>query len=189
MSTIEFTYLVCLLVGLGFAVLSALMAGVFSGGAEAHVDVGGHSVDLGHGVEGEVHFPLLSPVTISMFVATFGGSGLILMKVFLWPTAGHVTGAILVAGGAALATAYLLYKVFQATAAGAPPSSTEALGLEAEVTVSIPNQGIGEIAYTVQGTRLTGTARTVDGKELPAQTAVKVLKVVGNSFLVQKLSS
>lgn len=188
MGTIEFIYVVCLFLGLGFAILSGLLAGVFSGGAEAHVDVGAGHVDLGHGVEGTVHFPLLSPVTIAMFVATFGGAGLLLMKQFGWPLPLHLTGAIVAAGAVAFATAWLLYKVFKATSAGAPPEAAEAVGLDAEVTVPIPHEGLGEIAYTVRGSRLTSPARTEDGKELPQATPVRIVKQVGTTFLVKKLS-
>jgi len=188
MSTIELIYVVCLCLGLGFAVLSGIMAGAFSGTAEAHVDVGGSHVDMGHGVEGHVHFPLLSPVTISMFVATFGGLGLLFMKVLGWPTAGHVTASIVGAGAVAFAVAWLLYKVFQATSAGAPPDAAEAIGREAEVTVPIPHQGLGEIAFTVGETRLTSPAKTEDGKELPAQTPVRIIRQVGTTYLVRKLA-
>jgi hypothetical protein len=187
MSTIEFIYIVCLFLGLGFAVLSGLLAGVFSGGAEAHVDVGGGHVDLGHGMEGAVHFPILSPVTISMFVATFGGCGLLFMKYFHWPAAIHVTASIVAAGAVAFATAWLLYVIFKATSAGAPPDAAEAVGLDAEVTVAIPHGGLGEIAFTVRGSRLTSPARTEDGKELPASSAVKIVKQVGTTYLVRKL--
>jgi hypothetical protein len=187
METIEFVYIVCLFLGLGFAVLSALLAGVFSGGAEAHVEVGGGGhADLGHGIEGHVQFPILSPVVIAMFVTTFGGAGLLLKRFLLWPLPGHLAGSAAAGAGVALATAYLLYKMFQATSAGAPPGGAEAVGLEAEVTVPIPHQGLGEIAFTVQGSRLTSPARTEDGKELPAQTVVKILKQVGNFYLVRK---
>ena len=186
MGTIELIYIICLLLGLGFAVLSGIMAGVFSGGAEAHVDVSGHSVDMGHGVEGHVHFPLLSPVTISMFVATFGGVGLLLMKAFAWPAALHLTGAVVAAGGAAFLVAWLLYRVFKATSAGAPPEASEAVGLDAEVTVAIPHGGLGEVAYTIRGSRLTSPAKTEDGKELPQSAAVKILKQVGTTFVVKK---
>ena len=188
MGTIELIYIICLLLGLGFAVMSGLMAGVFSGGAEAHVDTGGGHVDMGHGVEGHVHFPLLSPVTISMFVATFGGAGLLLMKVFAWPAALHLTGAVVAAGATAFFTAWLLYKVFKATSAGAPPEALEAVGLDAEVTVAIPHGGLGEIAYTVRGSRLTSPAKTEDGKELPQSASVKILKQIGTTFVVRKVS-
>jgi hypothetical protein len=45
---------------------------------------------------------------------------------------------------------------------------------------------MGEIAYVVRGSRFTNPARTVDGKELPASVVVKIVKQVGNTYLVQK---
>jgi hypothetical protein len=53
--------------------------------------------------------------------------------------------------------------------------------------VSIPNNGLGEIAYTVRGTRLTNSAQSADGKELPARLTVKILKQVGNTYIVEKI--
>jgi len=58
--------------------------------------------------------------------------------------------------------------------------------MEAEVTVSIPNNGLGEIAYALRGARLTSSAQTADNKELPARTTVKIVKQVGNTYIVEK---
>src|SRR3982750_3637828 len=71
---LEFVYYVCFFLGLGFAVLSALLSGVFSGHVGPHIDMGGAHVDMG-GIhtdgsthigptEGAVHSPPLSPVSI-----------------------------------------------------------------------------------------------------------------------------
>ena len=183
MSTIELVYVGALVLGVGFTVLSGLMAGVFSGSAEAQVDGG----DLGHGAEGAVDFPLLSPVTLSMFVATFGGAGLVFMKALNWPFAGHLGGALLAATALGLGTATLLYKLFKATAAGTAPDGSEAIGQDAEVTLAIPHAGLGEIAYVIRGSRFTSPARCVDGKELPATTPVKIVQLVGTTYLVEKI--
>lgn len=187
MSTIEIVYVVSLCLGLGFTLLSGLMAGVFSGGAEAQVDVGGGQADLGSGAEGHVAFPLLSPVTLSMFVASFGAAGLIFMKALGWPFAGHVGGALLAATALGLATATLLYKLFKATSAGSAPDGSEAVGQDAEVTLAIPHAGLGEIAYVIRGSRFTSPARCADGKELPASTPVKIVQLVGTTYLVEKI--
>src|SRR5262245_129095 len=82
---LEFIYLVCFFLGLGFAVLSALLSGVFSGHIGPHMDVGGAHVNMG-GIhtdgthvgptDGTVHYQPLSPVSIALFVTTFGGVGL-----------------------------------------------------------------------------------------------------------------
>lgn len=186
MDGFEFAYLVCFFLGLGFAILSGLLAGVFGGGAEAHIDAGGGHVDMGHGVEGHVHFPILSPVTIAMAVLTFGGSGMVFKKFLQWPTGLHVAAAALSAVAVALVVAWLLYKLFSATQASSHVSAEEAVGLEAEVTVAIPHQGLGEIAYTLGGTRMTNPARTVDGKELPPQAVVKIVRETAGIYFVEK---
>ncbi len=180
--------------GLGFAILSGLLSGVFSGGAEAHVDVGGVHVDAGghgdagHGgsMDGTVHFSPLSPVVLAMFIATFGGSGIIFKKVLALPTAAHIPLALVSALGVAAAVFYLFYKIFAVSQSSSEAHVTEVVGMEAEVTVPIPNGGLGEVAYTVSGSRYTNPARTADGKELPAHAMVKVVKLVGNTYIVQK---
>jgi hypothetical protein len=193
--TLEFIYLVCFFLGLGFAVLSALMSGVFGGHAGPHVDMGGAHVDLGgihtdagaHAgpVEGSVHFSPLSPVSIALFVTTFGGIGLLLKK-FGFPALVQIPVAAvsgIVMGGL---ISYVFFKIMQVTQGSSQPRAGEEIGVEAEVTVPIPNNGLGEIAYVVRGTRFNNPARTVDGKELPACVVVKIVKQVGNTYLVQK---
>lgn len=189
MDGFEIAYWIIGLLGLGFAVISGLLAGVFSGSAEAHVDVGGHHVEMGHGAEGHVHFPILSPVTLAMAAVAFGGGGLILKKVFHWPVLMHAGGALICAALVALVVAYLMYKVFSVTQGSSHVALSEGVGSVAEVTVALPHEGVGEVAFTLGGTRMTNPARTVDGKELPPGTSVKIVKLVDNTFFVEKTKS
>ena len=188
---LEFIYLVCFFLGLGFAVLSALLSGVFGGHAGPHVDMAGTPVDLGTGhghvgpMDGSVHFSPLSPVSLALFVTVFGGIGLLLKKSGIATMVQIPVAAVsgIVVGGL---VSYLFYKVMQVTQGSSHPRSGEEIGIEAEVTVPIPNDGLGEIAYVLRGTRFTNPARTVDGKELPAHVMVKIVKQAGNTYLVQK---
>jgi hypothetical protein len=191
---LEFIYLVCFFLGLGFAVLSGLLAGVFGGHAGPHVDAGGAHVDLGgsHGdgthapaAEGSLHFQPLSPVSIALFVTTFGGIGLLLKKLGYPPLVQLPVGMLsgLIVGGA---VAYGFYRIMQSTQASSHVRAGEEIGLQAEVTVPIPNGGLGEIAYVVRGSRLTNPARSIDGKELPARVIVKIVEQSGNVYIVQK---
>jgi membrane protein implicated in regulation of membrane protease activity len=191
---LEFIYLVCFFLGLGFAVLSALLSGLFSGDAGAHMgghmDSGGlhgHGHDAGaHSDDGTVHYSPLSPVTIAMFISTFGGTGILYKRYFdpqIWihvPMA--AVSALIVAG----IVSWIFYRIMLATQSTSQPRAEEAIGMEAEVTVSIPHQGLGEIAYTLRGTRLTSSAKTADNKELPARAMVKIVKQVGNTYIVEK---
>jgi len=191
---LEFIYLVCFFLGLGFAILSALLAGVFGGHAGPHVDAGGVHVDLGAShtdgthapaTDGSVHFSPLSPVSIALFITTFGGIGLLLKKLgfpsLVQLPAGMISG--LIVGGA---VSYGFFRIMLATQASSHARAGEEIGIEAEITVPIPNDGLGEIAYVVRGTRFTNPARTLDGKELPARVMVKIVKQAGNTYIVQK---
>jgi membrane protein implicated in regulation of membrane protease activity len=187
---LEFIYLVCFFLGLGFAVLSALLSGLFSGHMGAHMDSGGlhgHGHDAGvHSDDGTVHYSPLSPVTIAMFVSTFGGTG-ILYKRFIHPQFWvHVPMAAVSALVVAGIVSWVFYRIMLATQSTSQPRAEEAIGMEAEVTVSIPHQGLGEIAYTLRGARLTSSAKTADNKEIPARAMVKIVKQVGNTCIVEK---
>jgi hypothetical protein len=191
MDVIEFVYLVCFFLGLGFAVLSGLLAGVFTGHAGAHIDAAPH-MDGGGALEGShsagnVGYSPLSPVTIAMFVSTFGGVG-ILMKKAGFPLYVHIPVAAfsgIVVGGL---VSYAFYRIMLATQASSHGRANEAIGTEAEVTIPIPHVGLGEIAYVLRGTRYTNPAKTADGKELPVNTVVKIVNQVGTTFVVQKVS-
>jgi len=191
---LEFVYYVCFFLGLGFAVLSALLSGVLGGHMGPHIDMGGAHVDMG-GIhtdgthvgptEGAVHYTPLSPVSIALFFTTFGGAGLLLKKMgqpaLIQIPAAAFSG--MVVGGL---VAYGFFKIMQATQASSHARAGEEIGLEAEVTIPIPNGGLGEIAYVVRGTRFNNPARSVDGKELPAHIAVKIVEKTGNTYVVQK---
>lgn len=190
METHETIYLICFFVGLGFAIISGLLSGVFGGGHDGigHADLSGHADVGGHDVAGgDVHFPLLSPVTISMFLASFGGTGMILEKLG-WSVLAQIPVATFSGVAVAGAVFYLFYKVFSITGASSAARESDIVGTEAQVMTKIPVDGIGEISYTIGVSRFTAPARSVDGKEIGAPSLVKIAKVVGNSFYVERLT-
>lgn len=184
METVDVIYLVCFFLGFGFALISALMSGVFSGGAEAHVGAG---TDI-HATAGDtVHFPLLSPVTISMFVSSFGGAGYIYKHTLGLDTAAHVALAAITAIGIALAIAWLLWKVFQITQGSSEAHVADLIGIDAEVITAIPAEGLGEISYTAKQAHYSAPARTIDGKSLGPHTPVKIVRILGGTYIVEKV--
>jgi len=191
----ESVYLIAFFIGLGFAVLSGLLSGVFGGGdhdgAGADADAGGSIGDV-HGshidVQGghDVHFPLLSPVTISTFIASFGGMGVIGLKVFEWPLAIHLPVSIGTGVGVAGMVFYLFYKIFGRRSVSSAPEQADLVGAPAQVVVSIPKGGAGQISYSYAGTRFTGSARASEEVDIPQGAAVKIEKVVGGTYFVKK---
>lgn len=165
-------------------------AGDLDAGGDVDLDAGGQEVahagpGAGEAVDqGVVHFSPLSPIVIAMFLTAFGGAGLItsgplglkpLVSVPLSVVAGFAVGAL---------TFLLFYKLVQATQASSEAAVAGLVGLEAEVTVPIPRDGTGEIAYVARGTRYTAPARSAEGITLAAHTPVVIRRIAGNTFFV-----
>lgn len=188
----EAIYLGCFFLGLGYALVSGLMSGVFSGGAEmaGHVDVSGGHVDVsGHAVSSGETVPVspLSPITIAMFIAAFGGTGFVLKKYFELAAFLHLPLASLSGLLTATAAFYFFVRVLGISETSSAPSENEALGLEAEIVTAVPADGLGQISYTLRESRFNAPAKTLDGKELPSGSLVKIVKIVGGTFYVERV--
>jgi len=59
------------------------------------------------------------------------------------------------------------------------------IGTEASVITPIPENGVGEIAYVVRGTRYTAPARVESGTAIASGQSVKIKRVVGTQFYVE----
>jgi len=197
-------YWVCFLSGTTFALVSALMSGLFgfghgaeAGGGHFEVshDYGAHGGGVaGHGdafsVEAQAEAPIapLSPATISVFMATFGGVGIILTSLFDMPLLVTLPASAASAFAVAGAVFTLFYHLFTRVQASSEPRMAEAIGLKGEVTVPIPADGVGEVAFVARGTRLTAPARSQDGAELGRYAAVRILRQVGTTLYVTALA-
>ena len=187
MDFLQVVYLICFFVGLGFAIISGLLSGVFSGGGDVDVDAGG--IDGFDGGDGGLHFSPLSPVTLAMFIASFGGAGIIFHDVLKWPVYAHLPLAAISGVVMAGLVFYLFYKVFSITQGSSHAKARDIVGMEVEISLAIPNNGLGEVTYTMSGSRYTAPARTVDGKELPAHIQVRVARLVGSTCVVEKINT
>ncbi len=184
-------YVICLLVGLIFAVLSFIL----SGGFEAHVDADvGVAADVGvdgdivggdAGV-GDVHFPLLSPVVIASFVAAFGGGGIVGMKTFFLLPALSVLVALGFALGVGLLVGFVLMKVYKHLQTDATTTVKSLIGRIAEVTETIPAEGVGQISFSGKGQRISAPARAQEKKEIKRHAMVTITRIVGGLYWVRK---
>jgi len=181
-------YWICFLLGLGYAVIAALMSGLlgFGEGAEGGVDAGvDGGVDAGADAGGEVALSPWSPMTLAMFITCFGGVGVILTKMGLpiWFTVppAALSGAVV----AGLVFLFLL-KVFMAIQGSSEATVANLVGREAEVITPIGGEGLGEIAYVARGTRYTAPARSETGEPISRYAVVRIVKIVGSTFHVRK---
>ena len=197
-------YWVCFLCGTTFALVSAVMSGLFGfghggdvGGAHFEVshDYGAHGGGAAGGygdafsTEAQMESPIapLSPATISVFMATFGGVGIILTSLFHMSLLLTLPASAAAAFSVAWIVFLVFYHFFTAVQASSEPRMAEAIGLKAEVTVPIPLDGMGEVAFVARGLRVTSPARSQEGVELGRRDAVKIVRQVGNTLYVAKL--
>jgi membrane protein implicated in regulation of membrane protease activity len=143
-------------------------------------------MDPGDG--GPMLFGPFSPLVIAFFLTCFGAVGImctslggIFLKLAL--PASMVSGFIL---------AWLLIMAFNKLLGGLHSSSeirlASLVGCEAEVTVAVPETGVGEIAFVAMGSRNVGAARSDDQTPIARFTAVRISRVVGSTFFVRPVA-
>jgi membrane protein implicated in regulation of membrane protease activity len=184
--TVYSIYLFCLVVGLVFTLLSALLGHFFGGhgdhvgGSMGHAEAGADSSDM-PGIS------IFSPTIIAAFITAFGGFGIIFTEI---PATQHPVVSAPLAIITALVAAGCLYKILAVLFShtqGSSESHVAALaGTEANVITPIPENGIGEIAYVVSGTRYTAPARTESGAPVANGKPVRITRIVGTQFYVQE---
>jgi membrane protein implicated in regulation of membrane protease activity len=185
--TVNTLYIVLLAIGLVYAVfllLSGQIGGEVAGG-EGAGDLagdlgaglaGGHDLDAQAGDHG---ISPISPLTISTFITAFGAIGLVAINLFnaserasvIWAVLGGFVFSLLVYVG----FTYLFIK---------PQGSSEVrvaelAGHVAEVITPIPADGMGEVALTAQGGRVTYSARASNAQAIPRGASVKVVRITG----------
>jgi hypothetical protein len=189
----EWVYYISFLLGFLYAIATFLIGNFFGGAEGTGHDVSGHDTgghDAGaaaHAGGHDVHFSPFSPVVISMFLASFGGTGIICIKLFeVRNVLTHLPvslGAGILIGGL---TFYFFYKVFASVQGSVLPTSQDIIGSEAEVITTIPgHESLGEIAFVAKGVRQNAPARSEDGTQIPARTSVVISKIVGSTMYVK----
>jgi membrane protein implicated in regulation of membrane protease activity len=171
----------CFAFGLLFTVTTFLL-GAF-GGTEVHVGghflgslTGSHSSSGGHGHAGE-HVSPFSLSTLSAFLTWFGGAGYLLSRYSPLTALSITLTALLcgVIGGGLFFTVVARYIVPRLTVMN--PEDFRVQGIVARVTSTIQPGGIGEIVYTLGGTRHSDGARSESDQAIERGTQVVVLRI------------
>lgn len=171
------------LVYAGIVIISFLFALVSLLGAEI-----GESLDVALDVDGDSGFDFISvsPFSLAMFGTAFGMVGLITrvwyemepIPSLLWATGlGFVIGAV--------AQALFLY-VLSPSRSSHYSLQTDALAREAEVITSIPEGGLGEIAFNNVSGRVKLAARSSDGEKISYGEVVVIKRIVGRVAYVDR---
>jgi len=155
-------YLVLLIVGVGFIVLSLIFGEFLEG-------VGG---------------PFLQPTVIALTLAVTGGVGLILSPRFGSYLAFPVSAA------AGLVAGFMLYRFVILPLRRLEHTSSHdkqsLIGSTAKVVLSIPQGGFGKIKYNVTGSFVTSPAKSEDGVEIRKDTEVVISYIKNNAYYVRE---
>ncbi|MCX8037613.1 MAG: hypothetical protein N3D11_11330 [Candidatus Sumerlaeia bacterium] len=178
-------YLVLFFVGVIYAIVSALLSGVFGG--DHSMDAGAQHVDLGASLDGMVHFSPLSPAIIATFLTAFGGTGIICVKVF--NLSGYISLPIALLVGLSIGTAVFLFFqwIFERTQGSVSIDAAQLTGTRAEVITPIPANGVGEIAFVASGFRQNAPARSENGEAIESPAEVEIVRSLGGTYLVRRL--
>jgi len=199
---LNYIYFFLFILGVGYAIIIGLMGGLSSvhapavdvdipgldlhpGGPDIHLELpSGH--DISHDVDHpEIGLSPLSPITIAMFITTFGGVGLITNNLF--PFSQVIGLLISTASGVLLSGAvFMLYAwVVREVQGSSEVRVGEMVGLTGEVIAPIPEDNVGEIVLVVRGMRARSTARAADGQAIPRGAMVEIMEEVGNAVIVR----
>ena len=186
-------YLICFAVGFSFSLLSFLAGGLrwhlhlphFSHvhvATHVHAAPAGHaqttpSADANAGAHG--HAGNISPfnfITLTAFLAWFGGAGYLLTRYSrIWFVSGLGLAVFtgLVGGGIVF---LFLSRVLISQEESMDPADYEMAGVLGRVSVTIRENGTGEIIYSQAGTRRASGARTETGNAIAKGSEIIVTR-------------
>jgi membrane protein implicated in regulation of membrane protease activity len=167
--------------GLIFLLVMLFVGDLFGGDHEIHGgDAGG---DVGH----DTGPGLFSARIMASFLTAFGVGGMVARYYGLPHPA--AAGCGVVAGATMSAIVYQFAKILYSQQASSEVRMSGLIGRTAEVTVGIPQGGMGQVTLEFGGERTTQIARSIDGGALAPGTAVVVTALRGDSIIVERASA
>lgn len=127
-----------------------------------------------------------SPVVMASAITTFGAVGLISMKGFGLGGLASTFVALGFAGAIGAAIFFGIVKFMYYSQSNSIFSLNDLVGTEAEVITTVPAKGLGEIAYSVKGTRYTLAAKSMEECEIRRGAPVIIREIAGSTAVVQQ---
>lgn len=183
-------YLVCFVVGLFLSVVMFLAGGTHLPHVHIHLpgmhgDFGvGHGAGAGHGTQ----VGPINPITLTAFLAWFGGTGYLLSRHSGLAYASALIVAILAGTGGAAIIYLFMAKVLTSEDEALDPADFEMVGVLGKLSVRIREGGTGEIIYSQAGTRRVCGARSEDGTAILKGTEVVVTRYENGIAYVRRWS-
>lgn len=164
----------------GFGLLFLLFM-LFAGDIAA----GDHDVD--HGLDHAPDFggpSFFSARIMAAFTTAFGVGGVVARYYELSHPLASGVGVI---SGVVMATlVYQFARILYAQQASSEIQMAGLVGRTAEVTIAIPQNGVGQVTLAARGERSTHIARSADGEAIPAGAEVLIEAMRGDSLVVAR---
>lgn len=190
-----YVYIVCLVFGVGYSVVSAVFGshGLDHGGGLEHGGGFDHSgFDHAGGTEGHQaadngNMPSpFNPLVIASAITAFGAIGLIGKAGFSWSDFFSAVIALGFAGAIGAAMFFGIVKVMYNQQSNSVFSLEQLEGIEAEVITPVPEKGLGEITYVINGMRSSLSAKSLGNVQIQRGRKVIIREVAGNYAVVQE---
>lgn len=178
-------FLGCFVIGFVLSVLSLAMSAVHLH-IHWHWPFGHHTSAAGghaRGTAGPINF-----LTVTAFLAWFGGAGFLLTSSFNWLLAPALVGAVLAgfAGGAIVF--WIMAHVLWSPDENMQTVDYDMVGILGQLSQPIRTNGLGELVYVQGGTRKSCGARTDDGSPIERGAEVVVTQYDRGIALVRRWS-
>jgi membrane protein implicated in regulation of membrane protease activity len=165
--------------GLLFLLIMLFVGEVFGGDHDVHAET-----DVGHGDVDGGGPSIVSTRVIASFLTAFGVGGVVARYYNLSHPVSSGIG--FVAGIALASIVYQFARLLYSQQASSEVRMSSLVGQTAEVTIGIPEGGVGQVTLTVGGERSTHIARAADGHAVPPGAAVAIIALSGDSLLVER---
>lgn len=181
-------YVICLVLGLLFTIISAVAGHLFGGHDGGDVGTGGHA-EAGFDHSGIPGISFFSPTVIASFVTAFGAFGIIFTRIDA-TSSPWMSAPFSLAGGGLVAWAVLAIfnAMFRRTQSSSESRVATLVGLTASIATPIPQNGVGEISYVQGGSRYSAPARSEGGVAIGAGKPVQITRIVGTQFYVEEIN-
>ena len=173
-------FLICLIVGFVFSVLS-----VFSGAIHLpHVHLHWH-LPVGHAATGKSSSSPINPATIAAFLMWFGASGYLLARFEDWRLRLVLVVATLFGLAGAGIVFWFFARVLMANEKPLDPVDYDMTGVLGRLTGTVRPQGTGEMIFSQQGRRCGVPVRSETGEPIEQGTEVVVTRYEGGVAYVR----
>ena len=171
-------YLVCFVVGFFLSLLMFLAGGLHIHIPHFHAHTPSVHIHTGAGAptHGDVQISPFNLITLTAFLAWFGGTGYLLTRhsaMWFWAALGV---ALLSGTGGATIIYLFVSRILSSPDEALDPADYEMVGVLGRLSMPIREGGTGELIYSQAGTRRVCGARAEDGSAISKTTEVVVTR-------------